>query len=169
MNVLTAIDGILKRRWCSQTMLVKWSDNLTHWSLVAHIGVRKINHHWSRKWLVVCSAPNHYLNQCWNIVDLNLRNELPWNLERNSYISLQMHLKMLSAKWRQFCFVLNVKGTLRMRHIIKQHSKFTIFSKISSSILNDNIFLMKCYTKPLIAWVSLLQKWMTYLCVKMYF
>ena len=26
------------------------------------------NHHWFRYWLVALSAPNHYLNQCWNAV-----------------------------------------------------------------------------------------------------
>ena len=30
--------------------------------------------------------PNHYLNQCWNIVNSNLRNKRPWTLERNLYI-----------------------------------------------------------------------------------
>ena len=34
-------------------------------------------------------APSHYLNQCWNIVNLNLRNKLQWNLKRNSYIFIQ--------------------------------------------------------------------------------
>ena len=36
-----------------------------------------------------CSAPSHYLNQCWNIVKSNLRNKLQWNLKRNSYIFIQ--------------------------------------------------------------------------------
>ena len=30
--------------------------------------------------------PSHYLNQCWNIVNLNLRNTFQWILKRNSYI-----------------------------------------------------------------------------------
>ena len=33
----------------------------------------------------VC-VPSHYLNQCWNIVDSNLRNKLQWNPRRNSFI-----------------------------------------------------------------------------------
>ena len=32
---------------------------------------------------------NHYVNQCWNIVNLNLRNKLQWNLKRNSHIFTQ--------------------------------------------------------------------------------
>ena len=39
-----------------------------------------------RKWLVAWSAPSHYLNQCWNIVNLTLWNKLQWNFNRNSNI-----------------------------------------------------------------------------------
>ena len=34
-------------------------------------------------------APSHYLNQCWNIVNWNLRNKLQWNFNRNSNIFIQ--------------------------------------------------------------------------------
>ena len=33
--------------------------------------------------------PSHYLNQCWNIVNLTLGNKLQWNLNRNSFIFIQ--------------------------------------------------------------------------------
>ena len=32
------------------------------------------------------SVPSHCLNQCWNIVNSNLRNKCQWNHKRNSYI-----------------------------------------------------------------------------------
>ena len=35
------------------------------------------------------SAPSHYLNQFWNIVNSNIRNKLHLNLKRNSYIFIQ--------------------------------------------------------------------------------
>ena len=35
-------------------------------------------------WLVACSAPSHYLNQCWNIVNCTHGNKLQWNFNRNS-------------------------------------------------------------------------------------
>ena len=35
------------------------------------------------------SAPSHYLNQCWNIVNWTLRNKLQWNFNRNYNISIQ--------------------------------------------------------------------------------
>ena len=30
------------------------------------------NHHWFKLWLVAWTAPSHYLNQCWNIVNWTL-------------------------------------------------------------------------------------------------
>ena len=54
--------------------------------------------------LVPWTAPGHYLNQCWNIVNWALGNKFQWNLNRNVYIFIQeMHLKILSGKWRPFC------------------------------------------------------------------
>ena len=35
------------------------------------------------------TAPIHYLNQCWNIVNWTLRNKLHWNFNRNSNIFIQ--------------------------------------------------------------------------------
>ena len=50
---------------------------------------QETNHHWSRWWLVAWSAPCHYLDQCWNIVNSKLRNKMQWNLKLNSYIFIQ--------------------------------------------------------------------------------
>ena len=42
---------------------------------------------WSVPTIIVAwSAPSHYLNQCWNIIDWTLRNKLHWNFNRNSDI-----------------------------------------------------------------------------------
>ena len=46
---------------------------------------------WFRQWLVAWTAPSHYLNQCWNIVNWTLRNKLQWNLNRNKYIFIQQN------------------------------------------------------------------------------
>ena len=62
---------------------------------------RLSNHHWS--------APSHYLNQWWNIVNWTLRNKLQWNLNRNLKFSFKkIRLKVSSAKWRLFFLGLNV-------------------------------------------------------------
>ena len=47
------------------------------------------NHHLFRYWLSAGQAPSHYLSQCWNIVNLTLRNKIQWHRNRNSYISVQ--------------------------------------------------------------------------------
>ena len=46
------------------------------------------------------SAPSHYLNQCWNIVNWTLRNKLQWNLNGETHIFSfkKMHFKTSSAK-----------------------------------------------------------------------
>ena len=36
--------------------------------------------------------PSHYLNQCWNIVNSNLKNKLQWNLKWNLYIPIQANV-----------------------------------------------------------------------------
>ena len=51
-----------------------------------HIHIRNLSHHWFRYWLFANTAPSHYLNQCWNIVNWTLRNRLIWKLNRNWYI-----------------------------------------------------------------------------------
>ena len=40
-------------------------------------------------WLVAWTAPSHYLNQCWNIVNWTLGNKLRENFNRNSNIFIQ--------------------------------------------------------------------------------
>ena len=41
------------------------------------------NHHRFSQWLVAWTAPSHYMNQCWNVVNWSLRNKLQWNSYRN--------------------------------------------------------------------------------------
>ena len=49
-----------------------------------HICVSESGQHWFRQWLVAYSAPSHYLNQCWVIVNWTHRNKLQWNLNQNT-------------------------------------------------------------------------------------
>ena len=58
--------------------------NLTHLPLVPHTCVSEEDQHWFRKWLVAYSAPSHYLNQCWVIVNWTLWNKLQWNFNQNT-------------------------------------------------------------------------------------
>ena len=67
----------------------RWFFLLTYLPLVPHICVSKSGQHWFSYWRVACSVPRHYLNQCWNIVNLTPRYKLQWNLKRNSCIFIQ--------------------------------------------------------------------------------
>ena len=53
--------------------------SLFHWSRVMHIYVIELDYHWFMQWLVAYSAPSHYLNQWWLIVNWTLRNKVQWN------------------------------------------------------------------------------------------
>ena len=59
---------------------------LTHWGRVTHICVSDLTRIGSDNGL---SAPSHYQNQCWNIVNKTLRNKLQWIFSRNSNIFIQ--------------------------------------------------------------------------------
>ena len=74
-----------------------------------HLYVSKLCYNRFRWWLVVCSVPCHYLNQCWVIVSWTLGNKFQWNLlnETESSPFKKICLKM-SPKWRPFCIGLNV-------------------------------------------------------------
>ena len=50
------------------------------------------NQHWFRQWLAAWSAPSHYQDQCWNIVNKTLRNKLQWIFSRNSNIFIQQNV-----------------------------------------------------------------------------
>ena len=57
---------------------------LTHFPLVTHIWVSESGQHWFRQWLVAYSAPSHYLNQCWFIVNWTFTNKLYWCFNQNT-------------------------------------------------------------------------------------
>ena len=51
-----------------------------------------------------CQTPNHYLNQCWLIVNWNTMNNCQWIcIKIPKFTSKKVHSKMLSAKfWSQY-------------------------------------------------------------------
>ena len=52
--------------------------------IVPHICISELGQHWFRWWLVACSAPSQYLNQCWVTVNWTLRNKLQWNFNQTT-------------------------------------------------------------------------------------
>ena len=63
--------------------------HLTHLPLMPHICICEPIHHWFRWWIVAWSAPSHYLNHCWNIVNCALRNKLQWTFNQYSCFFIQ--------------------------------------------------------------------------------
>ena len=75
----------------------------THWGRVTRI-CQLTNQHWFRKWLVAWSAPSHYLNQCWDIVNWKLgTNFSELLIEIHTFSFKKMHLKMMSILSRPQC------------------------------------------------------------------
>ena len=80
---LNAASGSSLTQWANYCM---YRQNLTHWGRVTQICASKLT--------MICSdnalsAPSHYLNQCWNIVNWTLGNKFQWNPNRNWYIFIQ--------------------------------------------------------------------------------
>ena len=70
---------------------------------------RKTNHHWFRWWLVAWTAPSHYLNHCWNIVNWALGNNLQWNFNPNSNIFIHENaFENVVSEMASICLGLNV-------------------------------------------------------------
>ena len=101
-------DRLTKDHKCNFGVSMPWSDALI--SSLSDSNMRQwTSRHWFRQWLVARSAPSHYLNQCWDIINWTLGKKLRSNLNEIHTFSFQkMHLKMSSGKWRPFCRGLNV-------------------------------------------------------------
>ena len=56
----------------------------THLLSNAHTCFNESGRPWFRQWLVAYSAPSHYLNQYWVIINWTLRNDLQWNYNHNA-------------------------------------------------------------------------------------
>ena len=58
-------------------------------ALLTHCYALQTHFSTAREWLVAWTAPSHYLNQCWDIVNWILGNKLQWNFNHNSNIFIQ--------------------------------------------------------------------------------
>ena len=70
-------------RWSRQN-ITHFVNQLIHPYLVPHMCISERGQHLFRKWLVAYSAPSHYLNQCWVIVNWALGKKLRWNFNQNT-------------------------------------------------------------------------------------
>ena len=99
------------------------------------------------------AGSSHYLNQCWNIV-----NHVNWTLGNKlgkSYIEIytfsfkEMHLKMLSGKWRPFCLGLNVL-TLCVQNCFEKNRYACMFYDLST--LTGCVYMYLQFAMNTIQW-----------------
>ena len=81
------------------------------------------------------SAPSHYLNQCWTIVNWTLGNKLPWNLNRDFWIFIQENT-FENVVWKMAAILswLQYVNTAQPRGICSSSS--SISKSINSVFLN---------------------------------
>ena len=95
-NALLLLADILDQIWQLRINYNSWRDpwfrsvtcrelyHLTQRSLLTHIYVNESGQHWFRQWLVACTAPSHYPNQSWFIVNWFFIDKLQWNFNQNT-------------------------------------------------------------------------------------
>jgi len=104
-------------------------------------------HHWSKKWLGAKSAPIHFLNQCWLLIEKTPRNNLMWN----SCLILRIPLKKIEMKLSSVfsCHIssgLNVLNDF-MQLLSEFRQKYREHKALLSSILFSTLFH---YTKHIL-------------------
>ena len=77
-------------------------------TLVTHVCVTELSHHWFRWLRVVCLAPRQHMIQCWRTHHrLDLTNKIRWNFNQNTKIFFAQ--KCILKRLRQtFCVCRNV-------------------------------------------------------------
>ena len=69
------------------------------------------------------SAPSHYLNQCWHIVNWTIGNKLQWNLNRNSHIFTQ-EKAFENVVWKMEAILSRLQC---VNSDLRHHKKLTVF------------------------------------------
>ena len=89
-------------------------------------------------------SQNHYLNQCWNIVNWTLENKPQWNLYRNSYIFI---------KENAFENVIWKMAAILSQPQCGDHTKLNFWS---SFFLRNTVFMLVINAVPVISlcWLS---------------
>ena len=107
------------------------------------------------------TAPSHYLNQCWNIVNWTLGNKLQWNFNRNSNIFIQQNAfenvvcKMVSIlSWPRLNVLRRFHCTNKLRCPMLQHYSIwclTLF-RIYCFERNEIYIFVDIFTLPDLKW-----------------
>ena len=104
METLVFLSQWYSRSWVCSVLMWPLMQHLTHLPHVPHICVIELGQQWFRWWLVACSAPSHYLNQCWLIVNWALRNKVQLNSNQNTKFLIHKNAfgNVLCERW-PFC------------------------------------------------------------------
>ena len=120
---------------------------LTHLPLVPHLWLSESGQHWLKKWFVAYSAPTHYLNQCWVVVNGTLRNKLQWKsikIQNFSFTKIPLKIyivcemaAILSRGWgwgwgggckrNDDCMI--ILGSMKHQYWTKMNNPFSKFNK----------------------------------------
>ena len=99
--------------------------------------------HWFRQWLVAWTAPSHYLNQCWNIVNWTPINKLQWNFDWNFNIFIQGNaFESTMCEMAAMLFRPQYVNTLRLKHFV-DNICWCVF-------LNGSICVLLCTSPKLV-------------------
>ena len=97
----------LLKSWYSHLSSIFGLLDVTHCpplTQILQIHVNDLGTHWLRQSLVACSAPSHYLNQFWYIINWTIRDTFQWKFNQcTKTLIKKMHLKMALAKFPPFC------------------------------------------------------------------
>ena len=106
------------------------SQRFTNAKSVSLLCVGELGQHWFRQWPVACLAPSHYLNQCWIIVNLTIRNFSEILIEIQTFSFKKMHLKMSSAIFPPNCpgeMSYKLMSLLKWNYLVRDTLVFLIF------------------------------------------
>ena len=150
---------------CKMAAILSWVQYVNSLRPSAAYMRKLSNHHWIRKWLVAWSAPSHYLNRCWSIVNCMLRNFSEILIQIHKLSFKKIPLKMSSGKMaailsRPQCVKPTTAGPAhygpkRGHHCIckwlgkhRWHKHYTNLPKIGSSLIwRHTTVAIECTTK----------------------
>ena len=120
---------------------------------------------------IVWTAPSHYLNHCWNIVNWTLGNKLQWNFNRNSNIFIQENaFENVVCKMASICLGLNVLNECLYQHTWVNTSLTPLYANMwikRFSVLIEccSEGVVKCVHLPPVFRVNSLRPSDAYICV----
>ena len=131
---------VMRKKWVCFAQL--WCQHIWYINpspIVRNLCLSESDQHWFRKWLVAYSAPSHYPNQSWVIVNWALTNKIQSNLNQIAILSLKkMHMRISFPIWRPFC-----PGGNELKYTWLGHDVLTCRFCSSNTVLT-NLLCRKC-------------------------